>query len=96
MAAPPTRPASKGPPQETPGAGQVRLAGSLSLCTRPAPGGGAVPRGAGGSGAGVVVKRLVGMLLVVVVLLAGVAGCGQNDAEKGIHSAKDRPKAEGS
>jgi hypothetical protein len=36
------------------------------------------------------------MLLLVVLLLAGVAGCGQNDKEKGINTNKDRPKAEGS
>jgi hypothetical protein len=34
------------------------------------------------------------MLLLAAVLVAGVTGCGPQEP-KGIHSNKDRPKAEG-
>jgi hypothetical protein len=38
-------------------------------------------------------RRFFSWLLIAATVLGLVAGCGGGDKEKGINSAKDRPKA---
>ena len=38
-------------------------------------------------------KRVLSCLAIAALLLGLVAGCGGGDKDKGINSAKDRPKA---